>query len=236
MPMLVIALAGSASYVTKRPRIRLAWKTSFWLMVTLFLQTVLTVRNGSFAQPVRRHTTSNVSVVKLKNRSMPKDGPLPALLMSAKGIMVKRVTQPSSIGPITKTRSVNRVTKRVTIFGLSFSSHKMKKKFSKKGKGGKVIRTPEEKKKASSHAGQRLQQWKEEQMQEAERLWQLNDTLPPKERLSMRAIAKKVKIGKTTVIERLSGRRKGAGHIAGGQRQARVLSTGESSGSQVTRS
>ena len=158
-----------------------------------------------------------MSVVKLQNRSMPKDGHLPALSMSARGIKVKQVTLPISIEPITKIRSVNWVTKQVTISGLCFSSYKMKKKFSKKGKGGKVIRTPEEKKKASSHAGQRLQQWKEEQMQEAERLWKLNDTLAPKERFSMRAIAMKVQIGKTTVIERLSGRRRGVGHIAGGQ-------------------
>ena len=143
---------------------------------------------------------------------------------------------PIPIEPITKTRSINRVTKRVTISRLCFSFYKMKKKFSKKGKGGKVLRTPDERKKASSHAGQRLQQWKEEQMEEADRLWKLNEILPPNERLSMRAIAKKVKIGKTTVIKRLSGRRVGVGHITGGQWQARVLTTGESSGSLVTRS
>ena len=52
----------------------------------------------------------------------------------------------------------------------------------------------------------------------------------------MRAIAKKVGIEKTTVIERLSGRRVGEGHITGGRQQAQVLTMGESSGSQVTRS
>ena len=105
-----------------------------------------------------------------------------------------------------------------------------------KGKGGKVLRTPEEWKKASSHVGQKLQKWKEEDMKEAERLWALNDSLPLKERLSMRAIAAKVGIGKTTVIERLSGRCKGEGHIASRRRQAQVLTLGMSSGSEVTRS
>ena len=36
----------------------------------------------------------------------------------------------------------------------------------------------------------------------------------------MRTIAKRVGIGKTTVIERLSGRYIGTGHIAGGARKS----------------
>ena len=40
-------------------------------------------------------------------------------------------------------------------------------------------------------------------MDEAMSLWKQNDNLPPHQRLSMRAIAKKVGIGKTTIIERL---------------------------------
>ena len=135
---------------------------------------------------------------------MPKDGHSPVHLMNVKEKQIKWVTNP---------RSINWVTKRVTIFGLAFDFYSMK--VSTKGKGGKVLKTPEEWKKASSHAGQKLQKWKEEDMKEAERLWARNDTLPPKERLSMRAIAVKVGIGKTTVIERLSGRCKGEGHIAG---------------------
>ena len=46
-------------------------------------------------------------------------------------------------------------------------------------------------------------------MDEAMVFWKANDNLPPDQRLSMRAIAKKVRIGKTTIIERLSGRCQG---------------------------
>ena len=60
-------------------------------------------------------------------------------------------------------------------------------------------------------------------MDKAEQLWAQNDSLPPKQRLSMRAIAATLELLKNTVIERLSGRRKGHGHIAGGKRKGRVL-------------
>ena len=43
----------------------------------------------------------------------------------------------------------------------------------------------------------------------------MNDSLPPGKKWSMRAIAKEVEVPKTTIIERLSQRRKGKGHIAG---------------------
>ena len=46
----------------------------------------------------------------------------------------------------------------------------------------------------------------------------------------MRAIAAKLELPKSTVIERLSGRRKGHGHIAGGKRKGRVLTEGEQVG------
>ena len=49
----------------------------------------------------------------------------------------------------------------------------------------------------------------------------------------MRAIAKKVGISKTTVIERLSGRRQGSGHIAGGARKSRIMSKGTQAGHQA---
>ena len=49
----------------------------------------------------------------------------------------------------------------------------------------------------------------------------------------MRAIAKKVGISKTTVIERLSGRRKGSGHIAGGARKSRIMLKGTQAGHQA---
>ena len=208
MLMPVPTLDGSVSSVMERLTIKLVFRTSFWLITMLFSLMVLMAQNGSFVRAARRHTTFNVSPLSQSNRSMPKDGHSPVHLMNVKEKQIKQVTNP---------RSINQVSKRVTIFGLPFDFYSMKQKFSMKGKGGKVLKTPEEQKKASSHAGQKLQKWKEEDMKEAERLWALNDTLPPKERLSMRGIAAKVGIGKTTVIERLSGRCKGEGHIAGGQ-------------------
>ena len=150
--------------------------------------------------------------------------------MNAKVNQSKRVTPPTNQGRSTN-RVINRVIKQVTLTGLvSVNRTMVKQKFSKKGKGGKLLKTPEEKKLASSHKGQRNEQWKEEKMLEAEELWELNKTLPPEKQLSMRAIDKKVEIGKTTVIERLSGRRKGKGHIAGGKRKARVLTEGKQVG------
>ena len=106
----------------------------------------------------------------------------------------------------------------------------VKQKFSKKGKGGKVHKTPEEKRDAMSHKNQKHQQWKEEKIEEAKQLWKANDEKDPKDRLSMRAIAKKLKLPKTTVIERLSGRCQGEGHIAGGKRKVRVLTDGKQAG------
>ena len=70
-------------------------------------------------------------------------------------------------------------------------------------------------------------------MDKAEELWQANKTKAKKDQLSMRAIAHQLNLPKTTVIERLSGRRKGHGHIAGGKRQARVLTKGMQAGHQA---
>ena len=81
-----------------------------------------------------------------------------------------------------------------------------------------------------SHKNKKNQQWKEELIEEAKVLWEANKTKPPKEQLSMRAIAAKLNLPKTTVIERLSGRRKGEGHIAGGKRKARVIMDGKQVG------
>ena len=108
-----------------------------------------------------------------------------------------------------------------------------KEKFSAKGKKGKRHMTPQQKQDRMSHKNQRTQQWKAEKMDEAQALWDANDNLPPDQKLSMRAIAKKVGIGKTTIIERLSGRRKGTGHIAGGKRKARILTKGKQAGHQA---
>ena len=98
-----------------------------------------------------------------------------------------------------------------------------KEKFSKKSRSGKAKLTPQEKKDNMSHIGKINQQWKATKMQEAQNLWAQNANLPPDKQLSMRAIAKKVSIAKTTVIERLSGRCQGSGHIAGGARKLRVM-------------
>ena len=81
-----------------------------------------------------------------------------------------------------------------------------------------------------SHKNQRNQQWDEKLIGQAKEMWDANKDKPPKERLSMRAIAGILKLPKTTVIERLSGRRQGEGHIAGGKRKARVLTDGKQAG------
>ena len=67
-------------------------------------------------------------------------------------------------------------------------------------------------------------------MDRAEELWPQNEDKNPKDKLSMRAIAVMCGLPKTIVIERLSGCHKGHGHIAGDQRQPRVLSKGEQAG------
>ena len=108
-----------------------------------------------------------------------------------------------------------------------------KQKFSKKSRSGKAKLTPQEKRDNMSHKGKRNQLWKAAKMQEALDLWAQNDNLPPKQQLSMRTIAKKVGISKTTVIERLSGRHKGSGHIAGGARKSRIMSKGMQVGHQA---
>ena len=78
-----------------------------------------------------------------------------------------------------------------------------------------------------SHKTQKNQRWKEEKIEEAKVLWAANEGKLPKDQLSMRAIAKQLGLPKTTVIEWLSGRRVGEGHIAGGKRKARVLMDGK---------
>ena len=219
MHMPLIALVGSASYAMKRPRTKLVLKSSFWLTTMLFSLTALTAQSGCFVPAVRSHTTLNVSLLTVNNRYKSKDGPSLALSMNVRVPKVKRVNPSRSTTRVTK-----RVTKQVTYDKLlSHFSTMVKQKFSKKGKGGKVHMTPEEKRDAMSHKNKHNQQWKEEKIEEAKQLWKANDEKDPKDRLSMRAIAKKLKLPKTTVLERLSGRCQGEGHIAGGKRKARVL-------------
>ena len=108
-----------------------------------------------------------------------------------------------------------------------------KEKFSKKSRSGKAKLMPQEKKDNMSHIGKRNQQWKAAKMQEAQNLWAQNANLPPDKQLSTRTIAKRVGIGKTTVIERLSGGCQGSGHIAGGARKLRVMLKGTQVGHQA---
>ena len=108
-----------------------------------------------------------------------------------------------------------------------------KEKFSTKGKKGKRHLTPQQKQDWMSHKNQHTQQWKAEKMNQAQALWKANDNLPPDQRLSMRAIAKKVGIGKTTIIEMLSGRRLGSSHIARGKCKAWILTKGKQVGHQA---
>ena len=188
----------------------------------------LMAANGCFAQPAKSHIISKVLLLKVNNTSKPEDGLLPVLSMNVRAPKVKRVNLTRSTNWVTKW-----VIKQVTYSELLISSYTMKKKFSKKGKGGKVHLTPEEKRDKMSHKNKKNQQWKEELIEEAKVLWEANKTKPPKEQLSMRTIAAKFNLPKTTVIERLSGRRKGEGHIAQGKRKARVLTDGKQVGQQV---
>ena len=127
MLMPVPALDGSVSSAMERLMIKLAFRTSFWLITMLFSLTVLMAQNGSFVQNARRHTTFNVSPLSQGNRSMPKDGHSPAHLMNVKEKQIKRVN-PSTTNP----RSINRVTKQVTIFGLAFDFYSMSKSLVRK--------------------------------------------------------------------------------------------------------
>ena len=151
-------------YVMKRQRTKSALKTSFLQITTLCLLMVMTVRNGSFVPLARNHTTLNVLLLKLSNTFKPRDGHLLAPSMRVKVQKVPRVKRVNPLYPPQLTRSVKWVTKRVTYGKLVLLSYTMKKKFSKKGKGGKVHQTPEEKRDAMSHKNKRNQQWKEEKM------------------------------------------------------------------------
>ena len=75
-----------------------------------------------------------------------------------------------------------------------------KEKFLKKSRSGKAKLMPQEKNDNMSCIGNRNQLWKAAKMQEAQDLWAQNANLPPDKQLSMRAIPKRVGIGKSTVI------------------------------------
>ena len=132
MLMLVHALAGSATYVLKRLRIKSALSTSFWLMTMLFSLMALMAANGCFAQLAKSHIISDVLLLKVNNTSKPEDGLLPVLSMNVRAPKVKWIILTRSTNWVTK-----RVIKWVTYSKLLIGSYTMKKKFSKKGKGGK---------------------------------------------------------------------------------------------------
>ena len=132
MAMLVAALVGRTTYVMKRLRIKLALRTSFWLMAMLFSLMVLMGANGSFVPPARRHTISNVLLLKVNNTSEPEDGLLPVHSINVRAVNFKWV-------------NLSRSTKWVTyVKCLSEYCSTMKKKFSKKGKEGRSTNPPRE--------------------------------------------------------------------------------------------
>ena len=93
-------------------------------------------------------------------------------------------------------------------------------------KDGRVIAP---RKKASAGEGSKEQQWKVEKLEEAFNLWEKNEELPPKEKLSMNKISKMTGIPYTTLNERLTGRHGGGrrGKIPGGKKTAKVLKAGK---------
>ena len=134
MAMLVPALAGSATYVMKRLKIKLAFRTSFWLMAMSFSLMVLTGANGSLVPHARRHTISNMLLLKVNNTSKPEDGLLPVPSMNVRVPKFKWVNL---------TRFTKWVTKQVTyVECLSEYCSTMKQIFSKKGKGGRSTKPP----------------------------------------------------------------------------------------------
>ena len=84
----------------------------------------------------KRHTISNVLLMKVNNTSKPVEGLLPVHSMNVRVPDFKRVNL---------TRSTNRVTKQVTYFEcLTDYCSTIKQKFSKKGKGEDPQNPPRE--------------------------------------------------------------------------------------------
>ena len=161
-----------------------------------------------------------VLLPKLRSKLKQKAGHLSALLIRAN----KWVSARSGTRSTKWVTIVKRVTKRVIFFSMEMAKEKYSTKGRHRKKGSKKkVQTDQQKRDAVSHKGQKNQAWKEEKME----LLKQNEDLPPNKKLSYRAIAKKVGIPAITIIERLSGRRKGKGHIAGGASKARVLSEGK---------
>ena len=188
-----------------KQKIKLALKWPGWGTNKSFTLTASMEVNGCAVMSAKRLTTWHVLLPKLRNKLKQRAGHLSALLISAN----KRVNARSGQGRSTQGPKWVNIFKRVVKRVIFFSSEMAKQKYS------------------MSHKGQRNQTWKAEKMDEAQQLLKENDNLPDNKKLSYRAIARKTGIPVTTIIERLSGRRQGKGHIAGGARKARVLSDGK---------
>ena len=172
MLMLLLALAGGASFVIRRHKTNLVLRSSSWVTAKSFSQMALTDPNGCTTVVVKSAITFNVSPETQNNKLKPKDDLSNANLMSAKVIKVKQVTPPALQG-----RSTKRVIKQVTIFTLRYFNRNMvKTKFLTKDKGGKTLQTPQQKRDAMSHKGKKNQAWKESQMDRVEELWEANKT------------------------------------------------------------
>ena len=102
MLMLLLALAGGASFVIRRHMTNLTLRSSSWVMAKSFSQMGLMVRNGCIAVLAKSVTIFNVSLHKQNNKLKLKDGHLNANLMSAKVIKFNQITPPISQGRSTK--------------------------------------------------------------------------------------------------------------------------------------
>ena len=227
-PMPCPSVAGNASFATMKQKVKLALKWLGWGTNKSFTLTASMEVNGCAVMSAKRLTTWHVLLPKLRNKLKQRAGHLSALLISAN----QRVNDRSGQGRSTQGPKQVNIFKRVVKWVIFFSLEMTKQKYSTKGrhgkKGGKKkAQTEQEKKDAMSHKAQRNQTWKAEKMDEAQQLLKENDNLLDNKKLSYRAIARKTGIPVTTIIERLSGKRQGKGHIAGGARKARVLGDGK---------
>ena len=154
MLMLLLALAGGASFVIRKHKTNLVLRSSSWVTAKSFLQMALTDPNGCTAVAIKSAITFNVSPETQNNKLKAKDGLSNVNLISAKVIKVKWVNP-----YITQGRSSKWVTKWVIHFEPLTSRNMAKQKQSKVGRHGKRFQTAEEKRDAMSHKGKRNQLW-----------------------------------------------------------------------------
>ena len=84
-----------------------------------------------------------------------------------------------------------------------------------------------ERRDASSHRGKRNMNWTLKDMEKAFKMWKDNEGKPKELQFSKREISVITGIPRNTLAERLSGRVKGKGYVAGGRRTPRILTEGE---------